>query len=229
MLEPLLLQTKKEWAELRSSSRNHVNSSANRLSPAANNILKILKDSRVKATSDYAILKARQDMHLATLRNENPTKPRLQDPFRFDTEKAHHIACPNCDHSSVMALEDAADITAKNKAIEDAHTEKMRLWNRRRIGPQPKAPGKYSSQQFGCFCYQQQCNMSATGYNCWMCTMNKGPFNIQIDQRGSNNYVCGCCVCLCQCAGRAPNDSNPCIRGKKLYYESWCRTAHYYY
>ena len=30
--------------------------------------------------------------------------------------------------------------------------------------------------------------------------MNKGPFNIQIDQRGSNNYVCGCCVCLCQCA-----------------------------
>ena len=125
MLEPLLLQTKKEWAALRASSRNHVNSSANRLSPAANNILKILEDSRAKATSDYAILKARQDKHLATLRNENPTKPRLQDPFRFDTEKAHHIAYPNCDHSSIMALEDAADIIAKNKAIDDAHTEKV--------------------------------------------------------------------------------------------------------
>jgi hypothetical protein len=62
--------------------------------------------------------------------------------------------------------------------------------------------------------------MSATGYSCWMCAMNKGPFNIQIDQRGSNNYVCGCCVCLCQCAGRAPNDSNPCIRGKN------CTTSH---
>jgi len=99
-----------------------------------------------------------------------------------------------------MALEDEAVITTKNKAIDDAHTEKMRLWNRRRIGPQPKAPGKYSSQQFGCFCYQQQCNMSATGYNCWMCAMNKGPSNIQIDRRGSNNYVCGCCVGLCQCA-----------------------------
>ena len=76
----------------------------------------------------------------------------------------------------------------------------MRQWNQRRIGPQPKAPGKYCSQQFGCFCYQQQCNMSSTGYNCWMCAMNKGPFNIQMDRRGSNNFVCGCCVCLCQCS-----------------------------
>lgn len=125
ILEPLLLETKKEWAMLRSSSRSHVSSNANKLSPMATKILKIVEDSRSKATSDYAILKAKQDKHLANLRNVNPSKPRLQDPFRFDPEKVHHIACPNCEHSSVMALEDEAVITAKNKAIDEAHTEKV--------------------------------------------------------------------------------------------------------
>mmetsp|Transcript_24867 Transcript_24867/g.35640 ORF Transcript_24867/g.35640 Transcript_24867/m.35640 type:complete len:84 (+) Transcript_24867:467-718(+) len=53
----------------------------------ATKILKTLEDSRSKATSDYAILKTKQDKHLATLRNVNPSKPRLQDPLDLILKK----------------------------------------------------------------------------------------------------------------------------------------------
>ena len=76
----------------------------------------------------------------------------------------------------------------------------MREWNARKVGAKPKM-GKYYSQTLACFCCQQQCNMSSTGYNCWMCNLSKGPLNIALDPKGNGaNYVCHCPVCLCDCA-----------------------------
>lgn len=66
-----------------------------------------------------------------------------------------------------MAIDDIDVIHEKNAALYDEFKEKMREWNARKVGAKPKL-GKYYSQTLACFCCQQQCNMSSTGYNCWM-------------------------------------------------------------
>ena len=76
----------------------------------------------------------------------------------------------------------------------------MRVWDARKVGAKPKM-GKYYSQKLACFCQQQQCNMSSSGYSCWLCKLNKGPLNIALDPKGNgSNYVCHCPICLCDCA-----------------------------
>ena len=66
----------------------------------------------------------------------------------------------------------------------------MRVWNARKVGAKPKM-GKYYSQKLACFCQQQQCNMSSSGYSCWMCNLNKSPLNIALIQKemGQTTFV----------------------------------------
>jgi hypothetical protein len=122
-LEPLLLSSKEEWKKQRTSIRDHP--STNRATQSATAILSAVKKAREKAASELALQTLKNDKFIASRLNNNPTRARAQDIKQFNTQNQHHLPCPNCEHSSVMAMDTEAEVATKNAEITRTFSEKV--------------------------------------------------------------------------------------------------------
>jgi Zn finger protein HypA/HybF involved in hydrogenase expression len=121
-LETLLLASKEEEKKKRTSNRDHP--STNRSTEHAT-ILSTVKKAGEKATSELALRSLKNDKFITSRLNNNPTHARAQDIKQFNTQNQHHLPCPNCELSSVMAVDTYEEVAAKNAEIKQRFAEKV--------------------------------------------------------------------------------------------------------